>query len=923
MDVGRRPSPWGLDMSTVTDVMQLSESERQQLQTWLADFEKTWQDERLETRARDLPPAESALRFHLLIGMVAIDVQKRWQAGTRVLIETYLARYPELGNVDTAPTELIQAEYRARIFCDPFIDLSEFARRFPKQVAELRRKMESGMDTLTSPDAVGLDKSTLPTAVGAAGQAAPQVGDMPENFGRYRILKILGRGGMGTVYLAQDTQLDRQVALKVPHFTPEDSGRGKERFFREARAAAALHHPNVCPVYDVGAHDGIDYLTMAYIEGQSLSQRIRQGPPIGQREAADFVRQIALALDEAHARGIIHRDLKPSNVILNSHGEPVVMDFGLARRTHAGDERLTKTGDVLGTPAYMAPEQVVGDIDTVGAGSDIYSLGVIFYELLTGAIPFKGSVGSILARILTEQPARPTLVNPRIEPALEAICLKALAKNVADRYARMADMAAVLAAYLATAPADAGAPAEVRGSTSPLESATPVLESGAHEEPTRVRPADGPQWQTKKKKKLMRLLGFFLACAAALGGLTVLTVIYLSSATSGTIRLELTGKADGIAVFVDDVEQARADPGAPLRLAVGQHRLLVKNNERVLADRTIDLRRGDNGVLTIPLLPPPLNGKPPLPEPMPVPAVEEAPGEIRLFLGHADAVWCVAYAPDGRTILSGSEDATVRLWEAGTGKEVQRFEGHKSIVNSVAFAPDSARALSGSDDKCMNLWEINSGKLVRAFEHERVVNGVAFTPDGKRGLAACGDKIVHIWDLETGNETGRFDKHTLPVRCLAVTTDGRRALSGGDDKTIRLWEIATGKEIGVLEGHTEAVIGVAVAPDGKRALSVGFDKTLRLWDLDSRRELRQLAGHAEAVLAAAIAPDGRRALSGGEDKTLRLWDLASGKELASLKGHTEAVNSVAFSPDGKLAVSGSTDQTVRLWRLPGGDKGKK
>jgi hypothetical protein len=252
---------------------------------------------------------------------------------------------------------------------------------------------------------------------------------------------------MGAVYLAHDTQLDRPVALKVPTFGPGEEGL-RERFFREARAAAALRHPNLCPVFDLGEQGGVPYLTMAYIEGQSLSAYLRSKERLPPREAVRLVRALAEALQEAHDHGIIHRDLKPSNILLNDRRQPVVTDFGLARRTASQDERLTRTGAIMGTPAYMPPEQVNGDVAAMGPGCDIYALGVILYELLAGRPPFEGPMGVLIARIVLDPPPSLTGLRPDLDPALEAICFKALAKQPEDRYPSMRAFARALESWL-------------------------------------------------------------------------------------------------------------------------------------------------------------------------------------------------------------------------------------------------------------------------------------------------------------------------------------------------------------------------------------------------------------------------------------------------------------------------------------------
>ena len=269
---------------------------------------------------------------------------------------------------------------------------------------------------------------------------------LSKRFGRYRIIKRLGRGAMGSVYLAHDTHLDRRVALKVPHFRTEGDASEPnrldvDRFHREARIAATFDHPNLCPVYDVGQIDGVHYLSMAYIKGRPLSDYIDPQKPMPPQRVAAVIRKLALALAVAHGRGVVHRDLKPSNIMVNSRRELIIMDFGLAWRLGSSDERLTKTGMVLGTPAYMSPEQLSGNAEALGPRCDIYSLGVIMYELLTACRPFSGQEAVILGQILFIEPAPPSGHRPDLDAQIEAICLKAMAKRPEERYATMDELA--------------------------------------------------------------------------------------------------------------------------------------------------------------------------------------------------------------------------------------------------------------------------------------------------------------------------------------------------------------------------------------------------------------------------------------------------------------------------------------------------
>jgi serine/threonine protein kinase/formylglycine-generating enzyme required for sulfatase activity len=298
-----------------------------------------------------------------------------------------------------------------------------------------------------------------PRPMDSAGGTKP--GELSGNFGRYRILRSLGQGAMGTVYLAEDTQLRRQIALKTPQFAGDIQRELLERFYREARAAATLRHPCICPVYDVGDIDGKHYITMAYIEGRPLSDFVNPAVPQTAAQILIVVGKIAQALQEAHDHGIVHRDLKPANIMIDRRGEPVIMDFGLARQAQQPDDlHLTQTGVIMGSPAYMSPEQVEADSEKIGPAADQYSLGVILYELLTGRVPFRGSLASVMGQIVSQAPTPPRELCPGLDPRIDAVCLKMMAKNPADRFPSLSAVSQAVAAIVRNSSAQ---PAPRRG----------------------------------------------------------------------------------------------------------------------------------------------------------------------------------------------------------------------------------------------------------------------------------------------------------------------------------------------------------------------------------------------------------------------------------------------------------------------------
>jgi serine/threonine protein kinase len=281
-----------------------------------------------------------------------------------------------------------------------------------------------------------LQHENVASPVATAPDSGTQTG-LPRSFGRYELRALLGQGGMGTVYLAYDPDLDRAVAIKIPRPYPDQSGGWRKRFLGEARAAATLQHPNICPVFEVGEVNAQPYLAMALIEGETVKTRLSRTGKLAVPEALSLMRKVARAMAEAHERGIVHRDLKPSNIMIDRRYQPIVMDFGLAlRSTPTDDWRVTLSGVVMGTPAYMSPEQAGGDHEAMGPPADVYAMGVILFEALTGRLPFEAQTfGKLIAQIERDPPPRPSALNACIEPAIEHVILKALEKQPQLRYA--------------------------------------------------------------------------------------------------------------------------------------------------------------------------------------------------------------------------------------------------------------------------------------------------------------------------------------------------------------------------------------------------------------------------------------------------------------------------------------------------------
>jgi WD40 repeat protein/serine/threonine protein kinase len=807
-------------------------------------------------------------------------------------------------------------------------------------------------------------------------------------FGDYELLAEIARGGMGVVYKARQVSLGRTVALKMilagQFASPDDV----QRFHREAEAAANLDHPNIVPIYEVGEHRGQHYFSMKLIEGGSLAQRLPSEPrPSGsvpadrsptlaaQKEAARLVATVARAIHHAHQRGVLHRDLKPGNILLDRQGQPHVTDFGLARPVQ-GDSHHTRTGAIVGTPSYMPPEQARAE-KALTTGVDVYSLGAILYELLTGRPPFRAETPlETVLQVLQRDPEPPRKVDPRIDRDLATICLKCLEKDPQRRYDSAAALADDLERWLG------GAPILARPSTT-VERLV--------------------KW-ARRRPAVAALVGVSVAAAVALlvGGL-------LFDARLQTLLGQVEKKQTDLDQVSFDAKRDReaarkANDEAQQKLNHGRGLLLNTQSTVILPT---------NPGLALALAIEGARRHPGLQANNALQAALDACLEEHTLLGHEAPVLAVAYSPDGRRLVTGSRDGTARLWDTTTGKQLFLLKGHKARVTFATFSPDGrcVLTLAPGPDRSAIVWEAATGKLLWRLQlsspwDSRFVGPQAnwagdipeyrqadFSPDGSWIVTAFGeypDCTARVWDIVTGQEKLVLKGHEGPVGSARFSPDGKWIVTASLDRTARIWDAGTGKEVHVLRGHSGGVLSaqfspdsgrvltagegwlyavtpdkgyhvvvidansvervaariwdtatgkqlaplqlgaitskVALSPDGRKVVTAGDRSggdiscfTPRIWDAATSKVVHVLEGPQRGdVLAIAVSPDSARLATAGANHTVVLWDMATGKELITLRGHAKAVLGVIFSPDGRHLASASDDGTVRLWTVPTG-----
>lgn len=796
---------------------------------------------------------------------------------------------------------------------DPSQTLAQWLERTGALDAQTRKQLEA--DAMQA--SLGEEGETLvstprgmPTA--SESPSARMTLVTPECAERYEFKGEHGKGGQAKVYVALDRHLGREVAWKElareasrePRDSSSQGATSLDRFLREARVTGQLEHPSIVPVYELGRRpDGAFYYTMRLIHGRTLSAALKGAKDLsGRLRLLGHFRDVCHALAFAHSRGIIHRDVKPANVMVGEFGETVLLDWGIAKvrgkedvRSGEIERRLrelaqdtsgqTLAGDALGTPSYMSPEQAEGRVEDVDERSDVWGLGGLLYELLTGHPPFLGptalaTLGMVsrepLAKVRTREPAAP--------PELSAIAEKALSKRRSERYQTAAEVASDVTAYMTG---------------------------------LRVAAYSYSSWEL-----LRRFASRYKALLAAVAAVFVATVAALV-ATQAALTQESAARAREQEARASEAVQRRSARYHLAQAYQGEAERRMGERQglaaRLFAAASLQQNPAHPGSLD----PDPLFArKEPTSLWLRVDALsllfqdrEHRVERLERTLLLDEAVYRVAFSPDGRLLAAADFGGTLAVFEADGFEPVMSTKAASS-VRALDFTPDSRFVLTGGPDKTVKVWDPVTKTPVRILPPASGgVLALAVSPDGRLVATGGQDGAVHLFDLESGEPARLEPAHAELVRQVAFSPDGSRLVSVSWDKLAFVWDVAQRKVAHRLAGHTDGVYGAAFSPDGARLATAAYDRTLRLWDPATGAPLATVDNRNEAY-AVAFSPDGRRLASTDAAGVLRLFDAATlAPEAAALAHGSTGGQSVAFHPAGRLLATAGMDRAVRLWSL--------